>query len=94
MEELRPATLDLSGCNTLWDLHTRISDSLNFPDYYGKNWSAFWDCLSVDCEYNFIIVTGESKVANVLKESVEKMNEILERNKRYWDGKFDYEIID
>ena len=94
MEEIRHATLDLSGCKTLYDLHTRIRDSLDFPDYYGKNWSAFWDCLHIDCEYNFITVTGESKVADILKESVAKMNEILERNRRYWHGQFDYDIID
>ena len=94
MEEIRRATLDLTGCKTRDDLHTRIRDSLDFPDYYEKNWPAFWDCLSVDCEYNFITVTGESKVADALKPSIDKMNEILERNKVYWHGQFDYEIID
>ena len=94
MEEIRHATLDLSGCKDLRDLHTRIRDSLDFPDYYGKNWPAFWDCINRDCEYNFITVTGESKVASILKPSVEKMNELLEENKVYWHGYFDYEIID
>ena len=45
MEEIRHAILDLSGCKDLRDLHTRIRDSLDFPDYSGKHWSAFWDCL-------------------------------------------------
>lgn len=94
MGEVRRATLDLSGCNTLWDLHTRIKEALDFPDYYGKNWGAFWDCLHIDCEYSFITVTGETKVANALKESVAIMNKILERTKQYWNGEFDYEIID
>lgn len=94
MEEIRRAILDLSGCKTLWDLHTRIQEALDFPDYYGKNWDAFWDCLSIDCEYDFITVTGESRVASALDSSVAKMNEILEENKQYWHGQFDYEIID
>ena len=76
------------------ETHQYLKETLGFPDYYGKNRDAFWDCLSVDCEYNFITVTGESKVADILKPSVEKMNEILEENKVYWHGLFDYEIID
>ena len=27
-------------------MHTVIRDSLNFPDYYGGNWDAFWDCIT------------------------------------------------
>lgn len=38
--------LDLTGCTDKYDLHRRIRESFDFPDYYGKNWDAMWDCLT------------------------------------------------
>ena len=35
--------LDLTGCKTLGELHERIRVAFDFPEWYGKNWSAFWD---------------------------------------------------
>ncbi|TOH04642.1 ribonuclease inhibitor, partial [Vibrio parahaemolyticus] len=26
-------------------LHELMANCFGFPDYYGKNWDAFWDCL-------------------------------------------------
>ena len=37
--------LDLSGCNTLGELHRRLKTTFGFPEYYGENWPALWDCL-------------------------------------------------
>ena len=27
-------------------LHAYVARKLHFPDYYGKNWDACWDCLT------------------------------------------------
>jgi RNAse (barnase) inhibitor barstar len=27
-------------------MHFVIREALDFPDYYGCNWDAFWDCLT------------------------------------------------
>jgi RNAse (barnase) inhibitor barstar len=27
-------------------LHEKLAAALGFPDYYGKNWDAFWDCIT------------------------------------------------
>ena len=27
-------------------MHFIIRDALDFPDYYGCNWDAFWDCIT------------------------------------------------
>ncbi|MBE6535670.1 MAG: hypothetical protein E7677_03510 [Ruminococcaceae bacterium] len=39
-------TLDFSKVNHIYDIHQIIKDELDFPDYYGMNWDAFWDCLT------------------------------------------------
>ena len=37
--------LDLTGCKYLAEIHERIRVAFDFPEWYGKNWSAFWDLL-------------------------------------------------
>ena len=38
--------VDFSKVNYYLEMHEVIEKSLDFPDYYGCNWSAFWDCLT------------------------------------------------
>lgn len=37
--------LDVSVVRTGPELHALIATTLGFPDYYGCNWDAFWDCI-------------------------------------------------
>ena len=43
---MKRAVLDFSGCQYLNELHERIQVALEFPDYYGKNLDALYDCLT------------------------------------------------
>lgn len=91
------ATIDLTGCKYLMELHERIKEGLNLEEGYGRNWYAFWDEINRNIKCDFITVKGSKTVAKELKGSVEKMREILERNKRDWAHSkhpFDYEFID
>lgn len=96
MKEINKAVIDLTDCKYIMDLHERIRVSLDFPDWYGKNWDAFWDMINRDCQYNYVIVKGSQTVAKELEGSIEKMQKIMERNKQFWKDKypFDYEFID
>jgi len=38
-------TLDLAGVSTKQALHDLFKDQLGFPEWYGANWDAFWDCI-------------------------------------------------
>lgn len=38
--------LDFSKINHINDIHRIIKDEFDFPDYYGMNWDACWDCLT------------------------------------------------
>ena len=39
-------TLDFTNVNHYLEMHFTIRQALDFPDYYGCNWDAFWDCLT------------------------------------------------
>ena len=43
--EIRHYTLDLHGVQSVADIHTAARKAFDFPDYYGCNWDAMWDCL-------------------------------------------------
>lgn len=91
------ATIDLTDCKYLMELHERIKKGLNLEDGYGRNWSAFWDEINRNIKCGFITVKGSETVSKELESSVEKMHEILERNKQSWtnsDFPFDYEFVD
>lgn len=93
---MKKAILDFTNCKYYDDLHETIKKSLNFPDYYGKNLDAFWDCISCDCDINFITIIGNEKVADDLKSTIKQIIDMLEENKQEWadsDCPFDYEVI-
>ena len=89
--------LDLTGCKYLAEIHERIRVAFHFPEWYGKNWSAFWDLLWSECDADKVVVKGESNLSSDFDISLSKMHEILERNKKERvnsDYPFDYEIVD
>lgn len=92
----KTAILDLTGCKYLGELHQRIKEALDFPDYYGENWDAFWDCINVDCDVDIVIIKGSNQVVEELKSDVAIMIELLEKNKLYWAERnylLDYEVL-
>ncbi len=93
---MKRVTLDLTGCRTTRELHERIQKVLDFPDHYGKNLDAFWDCINCDCDVNFVTIVGSGSVAPDLRRTVSIILELLEENKQDWansDWLFDYEIV-
>ena len=37
--------IDVSSVQTREELHTLLAEKLGFPEYYGKNWDAFDECI-------------------------------------------------
>ena len=54
--------LDLAGCKNVVEIHERIRVAFDFPEWYGKNWSAFWDCINRDCDIDFVTIKGSKDV--------------------------------
>ena len=75
-------TLDFSNITHWSEFHQIIKKELDFPEYYGKNWSAFWDCLTdiVDVEEPLNIeILGAEVLEQKFAGTLEKMIEILKR---------------
>ena len=81
MEQEKIVTLDLTGCKYLGEIHQRIKEAFDFPDFYGENWSAFDDLLWSECDADRINIYGEDAVSEELRPSVEMINEILQELK-------------
>lgn len=93
---MRLIKLDLNGCKRLFELHERIQKAFDFPDWYGKNWDAFWDLLSTECDADKVVVLGEHTVPSEFEEELRLFHEALtdkiEFNKKYGSHDFSYEI--
>jgi len=42
----RILSIDLANLKTIEGLHSTFKNKLSFPDLYGMNWDAFWDCIT------------------------------------------------
>lgn len=72
--------LSLSGCNDWGTLHRRIREAFGFPDYYGENWDAMWDCLTdvfLQPVQRHIIVEGFDALPRELRAYAAPMGEIF-----------------
>ncbi len=90
--------LDLTDCKYLGEIHKRIKEAFDFPDWYGENWSAFWDLLRSDCDADKVVIKGEKTLPKELAVFLPKIHEILQRNVEFCNKlnlqPFTYEIID
>ena len=76
-----PIILDFSLCNQNYDIHKLLKDKFGFPEYYGENWDALWDCLRylwIDGENIWVVIYGFMSLPDDLREYCEKMLEIFE----------------
>ena len=75
-----PVVLHLDGCKDWGALHRRIRKTFGFPDYYGENWDAMWDCLtdvSLQPVQRHIVVKGFDSMPRELREYAAPMREIF-----------------
>ena len=47
---MRKLTLLCESIGSLHELHAAMKELLSFPDYYGENFDAMFDCLTDVCE--------------------------------------------
>lgn len=63
--------LDFSNSGSVADMHAVIAKTCGFPEHYGANLDALWDCLSGDLETpaEFIII-GKGVAEKISSSSV------------------------
>ena len=89
--------LDLTECKSLMEIHERIQKTFGFPEWYGKNWDAFWDLLRTECDADKVEIIGEHTLESKFDKYLKMIHEILNdlANDRAKSGYlFEYEIID
>jgi len=62
-------TLDFTGVKHYLEFHREIQKSLEFPDYYGMNYDALWDCLTDICYETHVAVKGVHTLSKDLSEA-------------------------
>lgn len=94
MYEFRdPYILDFRNVQYYAEVHQIIKEALDFPDYYGENWSAFWDCLTdMVGRPIHIQIFGYDILNTKFPESSAKMLEILDRLRHWCDDKYIHDI--
>lgn len=87
--------VDFTNVKNYFDMHFIIRDSLDFPDYYGCNWSAFWDCLTdmitLDGKLHIEII-GLDIIKEKFDDSADMILKILKRFKHFGDSKYAEQI--
>ena len=72
-------TLDFTGCRYLGEIHQRLKEGFGFPEYYGENLDALWDCLEYYCDYDLhVYIKGLSDLPEEFNGYVIKMIEIFD----------------
>ena len=86
-------TIDFTKVNQYLEMHAVIWNALEFPEYYGCNWSAFWDCLT-DMYGGpiHIEIVGLDIIEQKFGDAAEKMISILHRFKHYHNDLFAKDI--
>lgn len=70
--------LDLTGSNEKTDLHQILAQTFDFPDYYGRNWAALWDCMTdLACSYKKLTIQVRG-VIGMEKEWYESCADLFE----------------
>lgn len=86
-------TLDFTNVTHFLEIHFIIRRELDFPDYYGCNWDAFWDCLTdMYGRPVHIEILGLDVIEQNFGDAAEKMLTILKRFKHF-EASFTNDIL-
>ena len=86
-------TIDFSKVEYYIEMHTVIRDALDWPDCYGCNWDAFWDCLTDMLGRPIHIeIIGLEIISQKFGDAAETMLEILKEFKHCDDNEYTDDI--
>jgi len=75
---MKTVFLDFSNIQSVQDLHLYLKAKLDFPEFYGMNWDAFWDSITGLVEMpDKIEITGFEDLKKWMPVDIEKFSECL-----------------
>ena len=78
MRQAPDIDIDVRSVSSREELHALLAKALGFPDYCGRNWDAFDECIR-DCPpAGAIRVTGLQKLSVTLPREAELLKQCLE----------------
>ncbi len=69
--------IDLASVRTSEELHVLLYEAFQFPDYYGKNWDAFDECIGDTQLPSLIEITGLEVLRSCLPRDAELLSTCL-----------------
>ena len=85
--------IDFSAVKYYLDMHKVIQDALDFPDYYGCNLDALWDCLTdMIGDPIHIEIIGLEVIERKFGDYASKLIEIFTELKHYDNDEYSSEI--
>ena len=73
-------TVDFTGAKDYREVYKIIKRDLEFPDYFGENLDAFWDCLTdMITEQPFITVKGVKSLPKRLQRDMTDIMRLFRR---------------
>ena len=86
-------TIDFNNVQHYLEMHFVIRKALDWPDYYGCNWDAFWDCLTnMVGRPVHIEIIGLDVIERKFDDAARIMIETLKEFKHYDDDEYANDI--
>ncbi len=87
-------TIDVANITNSKQLHSLLKKNLDFPDFYGMNWDAFWDAITGLVEMpKKLILLGWENVEKTIPDDAILMKNLLNRlNEKHpgWSCEVEY----
>ena len=86
--------LDFTNCNHWHKIHTVLKEAFDFPDYYGGNTDALWDCLTdMLGDSSYIELFGFEEVEKRYKSEWDSIIRIIKKTKHAYNDKYSNSFI-
>ena len=85
--------INFTNIQNVREIHQIIKKEFDFPDYYGMNWDAFWDCITDLAGRNLNIeIVGLDKIYGKFSKDVDILLESLKDLKHIYNNKYENKI--
>lgn len=82
-EKIEEKVLNVSDINSPKAFQKYLKKELEFPDFYGMNWDAFWDAITGLVELpEKLIIVGWENLSIILPEEAKSFCDLLEQYNR------------